>query len=173
MVLALSTASALGVTAALLHMFNHGLMKGALFMALGAVALRMGGTGIAQMQGLARTMPWTFWAFVFAGLSLVGVPLTVGFISKWYLILAVLEQGWWPLVVVIVIGSLLALVYIGRVVEAGWFGDPSDPERREAPLSLLLPTWSLVVANFYFGIDTRLTVGFARLAAGQLMGGAP
>jgi multicomponent Na+:H+ antiporter subunit D len=172
MVLGLSTASALGLTAALLHMFNHGLMKGALFMALGAVALRMGGTGIAQMQGLARTMPWTFWAFVFAGLSLIGVPLTVGFVSKWYLMLAAMEQGWWPLVVVIVLGSLLALVYIGRVVEAGWFGDPADAERREAPLSLLLPTWILVVANIYFGIDTRLTVGMAELAAGQLMGGA-
>jgi multicomponent Na+:H+ antiporter subunit D len=173
MVLGLSTASALGLTAALLHMFNHGLMKGALFMALGAVALRMGGTGIAQMQGLARTMPWTFWAFVLAGLSLVGVPLTVGFISKWYLILAALDRGWWPLVVVIVIGSLLALVYIGRVVEAGLFGDAADAERREAPLSLLLPTWFLVLANFYFGIDTRLTVGIAEMAAGQLLGVAP
>lgn len=173
MVLGLAMAGAAGVTAALLHMFNHGLMKGALFMALGAVALRMDGTRIEHMHGLARTMPWTFFAFVFGGLSLIGVPLTVGFVSKWYLILAALQQGWWPLVAVIVVGSLLALMYVGRVVEAGWFRDPADDTRREAPWSLLVPTWTLVLANLYFGIDTRLTVGMAELAAAQLTGSAP
>jgi multicomponent Na+:H+ antiporter subunit D len=173
MVMGIGMASAAGVTAALLHMFNHGLMKGALFMALGAVALRMGGTGMSQMQGLARTMPWTFWAFVIGGLSLIGVPLTVGFISKWFLILAAIERGWWPLVIVIVAGSLMALVYIGRVIEAGWFGDASDEDRREAPLGMLLPTWILILANIYFGIDTRITVEVAARAASQLLGMAP
>lgn len=173
MVLGLALASTLGVTAALLHMFNHGLMKGALFMALGAVALRMGGTEITRMRGLARTMPWTFWAIVLGGLSLVGVPLTVGFISKWYLVQAVIEAGWWPIVIPIVVGSLMALVYIGRVVEAGLFADPDDATRREAPLSMLVPTWGLVLANIYFGVDTRLTIGVAASAAAQLGGFAP
>lgn len=170
-VLGLAMGTALGLTASLLHVFNHGLMKGALFMVLGAVAYRMGGTELSDMKGLAKTMPLTFWAFVFGGLSLIGVPLTVGFVSKWHLILAAVELGWWPIVVVILIGSLLAVVYIGRVVEAGFFGEPKDKTKREAPAGLLIPIWVLIFANIYFGIDTRLTVDVAEAAAAQLMAG--
>jgi multicomponent Na+:H+ antiporter subunit D len=161
----------MGLTAALLHMFNHGLMKGALFMAMGAVAYRLGGTDLSNFQGLAKTMPLTFWAFVLGGLSLIGVPLTVGFVSKWHLILAALELGWWPVVVVILLGSMLAVVYVGRVIEAGFFGEAKDPARQEAPLGMLIPLWILVLANIWLGIDTRLTVDVAEAAAAQLMAG--
>ncbi|MEX0738430.1 MAG: monovalent cation/H+ antiporter subunit D family protein [Pseudohongiella sp.] len=170
-VLGIAMGTAMGLTAALLHMFNHGLMKGALFMALGAVMYRLGGTHLSDMQGLAKTMPLTFWAFVIGGLSLIGVPLTVGFVSKWHLILAAVELGWWPIVIAILVGSMLAVVYVGRVVEAGFFGEAKDPTRREAPASLLIPVWILILANVYFGIDTRLTVDIAEAAAAQLMAG--
>lgn len=170
-VLGLAMGTVTGLTAALLHMFNHGLMKGALFMALGAVAYRLGGTSIENMRGLSKTMPLTFWAFVIGGLSLVGVPLTVGFISKWYLIVAAVELGWWPIVMVVVAGSMLAVVYIGRVIEAGVFQEAADPTRREAPWGMLVPLWILVIANIWLGIDTRLTVDFAEAAAAQLMAG--
>ncbi|MAY56936.1 MAG: cation:proton antiporter [Gammaproteobacteria bacterium] len=170
-VLGLAMGTAMGLTASLLHVFNHGLMKGALFMVMGAVAYRMGGTSIDDMRGLAKTMPLTFWAFVLGGLSLIGVPLTVGFVSKWHLILAALELGWWPVVVAILAGSMLAVVYVGRVVEAGFFGEPKDATKREAPWGLLVPLWVLVIANIWFGIDTRLTVDIAEAAAAQLMAG--
>lgn len=169
----LSLASTLGLTAALLHLFNHALMKGALFMALGCVAWRIGGTRIEHFRGLGRSMPWTMAAFVAGGLSLIGVPLTVGFISKWYLVLAALEQGWWWLVLAIVASSLMAVAYIWRVVEVAYFQASDSRERhQEAPLGMLLPTWLLVLANLWFGIDTRLTVGIAELAATTL-GAAP
>lgn len=170
-VLGLAMGTLAGLTAALLHMFNHGLMKGALFMALGAVAYRFGGTSIENMRGMSKTMPLTFWAFIIGGLSLIGVPLTVGFISKWYLIVAAIELGWWPIVIVILVSSMLAVVYIGRVIEAGVFHEPADPTRNEAPLGLLIPLWVLVVANIWLGIDTRLTVDIAEAAAAQLMAG--
>ena len=173
MVLGLGMVSLLGLTASLLHMFNHALMKGALFMALGGVALRLGGTGPQQMRGLARSMPWTFWAFVIGSLSLVGVPLTAGFVSKWVLVQAAIEQGWWPVVLAILVASLMALVYVGRVIQSGWFDEPPPGHHREAPLAMLLPTWLLVLANLWFGIDTRLTVGVASRAAAVLFGGTP
>jgi multicomponent Na+:H+ antiporter subunit D len=132
---------------------------------------------IASLAGMGRRMPWTMAAFVFGALSLVGVPLTVGFISKWYLLLAALEQGWWPLAVVVVLTSLLAAVYCGRVIEAAYFRDPEPGSiqagAREAPLAMLIPVWILIAANVYFGIDTDLTVGVASRAAGVLLGVGP
>ncbi len=174
MVLGISLGSVLGVTAGILHMFNHALMKGALFMAMGCVMYSVGSVRIEKMAGLGKTMPWTMAAFVGAGLSLIGVPLTVGFVSKWYLVQAALEQGLWPVAIVVLIGSLMAVVYIWKVVEVAYFGtaDP-DTEIREAPLSLLIPTWALVLASFYFGIDASITAGVATRAAESLLGVMP
>ncbi len=173
-VLGISMASVLGVTAGILHLFNHALMKGSLFMVMGCVMYRVGSVRIESMSGLGKAMPWTMAAFVVGGLSLIGVPLTVGFVSKWYLVQAALEQGMWPVAVVVLIGSLLAFMYVWKVVEVAYFGDV-DPDAgiREAPLSLLLPTWALVIANFYFGIDASLTASVATSAAQALLGVAP
>jgi multicomponent Na+:H+ antiporter subunit D len=174
MTLGISLSNITGLTATIVHLFNHALMKGALFLALGCVMYRIGSVQIAQFAGLGREMPWTMAAFVAGGLSLIGVPLTVGFISKWLLIHAALENGWWPVVVLIVAASLLAVVYIWRVVEQAYFKPPpGEVTRGEAPLSLLLPTWALVAANVYFGLDTALTADVAGIAARELLGGGP
>jgi multicomponent Na+:H+ antiporter subunit D len=117
-------------------------------------------------------MPWTMAAFVLGGFSLIGVPLTVGFISKWYLVQAALEQGMWPVAAVVMVGSLLAMIYVWKVVEVAYFRSP-DPDVREAPLGLLVPTWVLVIANFYFGIDAGLTTEVATRAAQTLLGVGP
>jgi multicomponent Na+:H+ antiporter subunit D len=172
MLLGIGLASTTGVGAAILHIFNHALMKGALFLALGAVAYRLGAVTLRDFAGLGRRMPWTMAAIALGGLSLIGVPPTVGFISKWYLVLGTLEQGLWPIAVLILLGSLLALVYIWRLVEAAYFEQPEagSAEVREAPASMLIPVWVLVGANFYFGIHTDVSVGTAMQAAGALMG---
>ncbi len=175
MVLGVSLVSVTGLTAALLHMFNHALMKAALFMALGTVAWQVGSVRIEAFRGLGKRMPWTLTAFALAGVSLIGLPPTAGFISKWYLISAAVESGHAWLVALIVITSMMALIYIWRVVEAAWFQQPAEdaPVVTEAPLRLLIPVWVLVAANFYFGIDTRLNVGAATAAAEALMVGIP
>ena len=174
MVLGISFGSVLGVTAGILHLFNHALMKGALFMAMGCVMYSVGSVRIEKMAGLGKVMPWTMAAFVGGGLSLIGVPLTVGFVSKWYLVQAALEAGMWPVAVVVMIGSLMALVYIWKVVEVAYFQQAEEGHGiREAPLSLLIPTWALVVASFYFGIDASTTASIATRAAEALLGVTP
>jgi multicomponent Na+:H+ antiporter subunit D len=172
-ILGISFASQTGIMATLLHMLNHGLMKGALFLALAAVVYRMGVAQLSQMHGIASRMPFTMAAFLIGGLSLIGVPLTVGFISKWYLVSAALENGWWPVAAAILLGSLLSVVYIWRVIEVAYFKPVSEstPDVKEAPAALLIPMWILVLANLYFGIETSLTVGVSEMAAADLFGG--
>ena len=178
MIVGFSMSTNAGLSAMLLHVFNHALMKGALFLALGAVMLRVGSTQLKDFQGLGRQMPLTMAAIVVGGLSLIGVPLTVGFVSKWYLVVAALEKGWWPVAGLVLLASLLAVVYVWRIVETAYFKAPLAPiagkERvKEAPMAFLLPVWMLVSANVYFGLDTRLSVEVATAAAQSLFGVAP
>ena len=116
-------------------------------------------------------------ALVVAGLSLIGVPGTAGFISKWYLLVAALDEGPVGLVLisVIVIGSLMAVVYIWRIVEAAWFRAPSGPGNAEgeAPLLMLALTWLAALANIYFGLFTRVPVNLASDAATSMLGHVP
>jgi multicomponent Na+:H+ antiporter subunit D len=167
MILGISLVSTAGLMAGILHIFNHALMKGALFMAVGAVLLRTGSVDIRAFHGLGKRMPWTMAAFTIAGLSLIGMPLTVGFVSKWYLVTAALEQQQWLIAILVLLGSLLAMVYMGRIVEAAYMRDPIDANDKvkEAPMLMLIPMWLLVIANIYFGIDNSLTVGAAEAAA--------
>ncbi|MGY6553706.1 MAG: monovalent cation/H+ antiporter subunit D family protein [Wenzhouxiangella sp.] len=173
MVLGVSLATATGLTAAFLHLFNHALIKTALFMAVGCIMYRTGSAKLQDLRGLGRQMPWSFTAFGLAGLSIIGIPTTAGFISKWYLVLATVETGAWWLVALILITSLMAVYYIWRVVEVAWLEErpAGAPMVREAPLALLIPTWIVVGLNFYFGIDTRLTVGASTAAAEALISG--
>ncbi|SDK19497.1 monovalent cation/H+ antiporter subunit D family protein [Microbulbifer yueqingensis] len=175
MVVGIGISSVVAVQATLLHLFNHALMKGGLFLALAGLAYRAGSCHIDAFRGLGRTMPWTMAAIVIGGISLIGMPLTVGFVSKWYLISAALESNLWFVALLVVMGSLVAVVYIWRLVEAAYFQEPAGdqpPVVGEAPLSLLLPTWLLISANLYFGIDTRLPVEVTGAAAQYLFGGA-
>ena len=176
MMVGFSVGTPAGLKAALLHVFNHALMKGAIFMAIAGVVYRVGGANLSGFKGLGRRMPLTMAAIVVGGFSLIGVPLTVGFISKWYLIVALLEQGLWPVVGLVLIGSLLAVVYVWKLVEVAYFQTPddaSDDAIQEAPFAILLPTWLLVIANIYFGVHTDFTVTVTDAAVRTLFGGAP
>ena len=171
MIVGISLASVIGLTGGLLHLFNHALMKGALFLAMGCVVYRLGSAMLDDLSGLGRRMPWTMAAFVIGGLSLIGIPLTAGFVSKWYLILGALDKDWRWLAALILLSSLLAIIYVWRIIEVAYLrAPPEGSQRNEAPLSLLIPTWGLALANIYFGIDTRVSVGVAETAATFLIG---
>jgi multicomponent Na+:H+ antiporter subunit D len=167
----ISLATSAGVSAGYLHVLNHAVAKAALFGVAGLLLLQLGSVRLTALAGLGRRMPWTFAAIVVAGLGLVGVPPTAGFVSKWALVTALLEQGQWLVVVAVLASSLLALVYIGRIVEVAWFREPPDTAvPAKAPASMTAAVWVLVLASVYFGLDASLPAGLADAAAAALLG---
>jgi len=171
--LGIALANKMGLAGSLVHVFNHAIMKTALFFALGAMVYRTGMAGMTGLSGIGRKMPITTAAFVIAGLGLIGVPGTAGFISKWYLAIGAIDHGWTWLVFLIVLSSLLAVIYVGRFIEIAYFREPSAElaSAREPPTSMLAPLITLAAATIYLGFDTRLTGGVAMRIAEYLLGG--
>jgi len=172
-----SLVSVAGLTASVVHIFNHALAKGALFLAIACFATRCSGMRLDNIAGAAQRMPWTMGAFVVAGLSLIGVPGTAGFVSKWTLISAALAEGaiGGALVAVIVLGSLMALAYVWRVVEVACFRAPEKgvAPLREAPLVLLTVTWAAALTNLYFGLVPSVPIELSSAAAEILLRHVP
>jgi multicomponent Na+:H+ antiporter subunit D len=148
--LSLSTKNLLwgGLTPALMHILNHALMKGCLFMVAGAFIYKADLWNITDLRGLGRKMPWTCGAFTMAAISMIGVPPSVGFVSKIYLIFAVVEAGNFLFMAVILLSTLLNLVYFWRVIEtlymkvgeAGPHHEYETPVKKdEIPLLMLIP----------------------------------
>ena len=172
----ISLATQAGLTAGIVHILNHALVKSALFMAVGCILYQIGHVHRPSFDELFKHMPLTCLAFIIAGMGLVGVPLTVGFISKFALIEASMEKGWWMIAALILVSSLMALVYVGRVVEVMLFRQsrnttPQSSGLTEAPLSMLLPMYLLLAIGVYFGINGDVTLSLAGDAASQLLGG--
>ena len=175
MVIGIGMLTITGLTATILHLFNHAVIKGALFLALAAVFYRIKSVKVEDMAGLGKAMPYTMAAFVAAGFSLIGVPSSVGFISKWYLILGALEKDWWLVAMLIILSSLLAVIYFWKVIEYAYFKNRPNgaTEIKDVPLSMLIPIWVMVGSNFYFGLNTNFTISAAMKAATSLIGDGP
>ncbi len=123
-------------------------------------------------------MPWTLGAFVLSGLSLIGVPGTAGFVSKWYLLTALLGEGVPGIVmlVCVLISSIMAVAYLWRVVEPACYGEHGgavNAAAREAPSLLLTVTWAVALANLYFGFQPDLPLRLATDGAALLLGVNP
>ena len=179
MLLGIGLATAAGLAAGYLHLLNHAIIKGGLFIALGAFWYRFGITRIEDFEGLSKTMPLTMGAFTVSALSLIGVPFTAGFVSKVNLATAAADKGWWWAVAVIVITSVLAIIYMGRILLSAYFGDAPQidgqaAKRNEAPMMMLVPMWILAIMSIAVGSNILSLgdnfVGAAEAAARLLLG---
>lgn len=172
----ISLATQAGLTAGIVHIVNHAIVKAALFMSVGCIIYQLGHSHRPSFDNLFKQMPFTCVAFIISGLGLIGVPLTVGFVSKFTLIGAAMEQGWWLIAGLVLVSSLLAIIYVGRVIEAMLFRESRQATTessgmREAPLSMLVPMYGLIAVGIYFGINGSITLNIAGEAARQLLGG--
>lgn len=174
MLLGISMASATGLTAAMVHMANHAVIKSGLFLAMGIIFYRMASVDQDALKGLSRRMPLTAFAIVLGGLALIGVPLTAGFISKWTLVTSALEQNMWPIAMAIFFSSLLAVVYVWRLVEMMYFQAPdmdTIEDSGSTPPLMFICMWVLIGLCYVFGIFTDYTLGMAERAAEALING--
>jgi len=161
-----------GLSAAVIHLFNHAITKGTLFMGVGIFVWKCGSSFYGRIEGMGRVMPFTSLAVVLAGFSLIGLPGTAGFVSKWLLVQAAIESGAWMLALAVVASSLLAVVYVWRVIETLYMKTPEAGLRRgEAPLSMLIPLWIGALATIWFGFSTEVTLSSATAAARALLEG--
>lgn len=171
-----SLLSEAGLTSSLLHMFNHALAKSALFLAAACLSMRFLDLRIDALAGAAKQMPLTSAVFVLAGLSLIGIPGTAGFVSKWVLITALLEQGEQGVVMVaiVLISSLMAVAYVWRTVEVLYFKEPAGELKfAEAPPLMLVIACSAALLNLVFGLMPAAPLALSQQAAQMLIGGAP
>ena len=144
-------ATPLGFVAALLHIMNHALMKGTLFLAVMAVRLQTGVSEVPRLTGLGRRLPITAAAFTVGAIAMVGVPPTAGFFSKWYLSIAAVERDLWVILAVVLVSSLLSAGYLFRVLERAYLAHPLtateggldglEGEARRTRLPLFGATW--------------------------------
>jgi multicomponent Na+:H+ antiporter subunit D len=166
-----------GLTAAIVHMFNHALAKGTLFLA--AACIGLGGVAVTfeRLAGAGRRMPITMAAFVVGGLGLIGIPGTAGFVGKWYLVVGAAELG--PagvlMIVPVLVSSVLAVMYVWRAVEVAYFGtDGGTPSgarsvRAEAPPVMLAVLIVAAAANIWFGFQPNVPLTLAERAAEALL----
>jgi len=158
-VLGLSIGNAAALTGALLHIMGHAVAKASLFGAVASLPRDTVQADIAGFAGASRRAPLTMAAFTLAALSLVGMPPTAGFFSKWYLLRGAIEADAWLFAAVLLVSSLLSAVYFFRVIERIYFApDPAaaEPDRSrrhpEVSLRLLGPVITLSAAVLLIGL---------------------
>jgi multicomponent Na+:H+ antiporter subunit D len=146
--LGVGLANRAGLTGAILHILNDAFMMLALFLVVGAIMYRYGKREIPHLRYLHRKMPFTMAVFVIAALSVIGIPPTCGFFSKWYLILGAIDANKWVFVAVLLVSSLLNVILFFRVIENAYLepvaehssvGSELAITREESPLSMLIP----------------------------------
>jgi len=114
-------ASSASVAASFVHIGNHALIKGGLFMAVGGFVAALGSrANLTSFVGIGRRMPITATAFTVCGLSLAGLPLTAGFISKLYLVRAILAEDAIVITALVLLSSALSLIYLWKIIEVMW-----------------------------------------------------
>jgi NADH-quinone oxidoreductase subunit L len=174
-VLAYSTVSQLGYmmaaigagfsAAGFFHLLTHGLFKALLFLGAGAVIHAVHSNDLPRMGGLARRMPQTAIVFLIGTLSLAGIPLFGGFLSKEEILGAVWAGGLRVPFVALMFVAFLTAFYMFRVVFLAFFGpakaghydrhdrtEHSGAHEHDPPMSMLLPLWILALLSMAVGV---------------------
>jgi len=163
-----------GVTGGVAHITNHAVSKITLFLCAGSIYVSTHKTEISQLSGIARRMPWTMAAFALGSLSVVGIPPTSGFVSKWYLALGTVDRHAelgaddrfsLMLLGVLLLSSLLNAIYLLPIVYKAYFErgfeSSEDEQIREVPW-MVIPLTITAAASLLLGLFPEPVLIFAR-----------
>lgn len=171
-VLGLSILNQTALTGAVYHIMDHGLAKACFFLCSGAFIYMRGVRRIDNLQGAGKQMPWTCAAFALAAFSVIGIPPTAGFISKWYLVSGAVDAGLYAYGAIFLLGGVLAAFYCLRIVYYMFFKEAREgtwlASREELPWQMLVPIWVLSLATLVMGLLYFLVVPAVRSAAGYM-----
>jgi multicomponent Na+:H+ antiporter subunit D len=161
--------SSQALTGGMIHIAMHAFGKITLFFCAGAIFVATGKKNISEMTGLGRRMPITMGAFFIGALSVIGLPPTGGFLSKWYLALGSLNAGQWPVLVVLLTSSLLNACYFLPIVFKAFFANPGSEVSAsngvaEAPAWCVVPLVIAAAGSIALFFFPNLFLNLAQLA---------
>jgi multicomponent Na+:H+ antiporter subunit D len=169
-VLAAMLANSAGIVGGTLHIASHAFGKITLFFCAGAIYVAANKTTVSQLRGIGRAMPWTMTAFAIGTFSIIGLPPTGGFVSKWYILLGTLQAHQPVMAAVLIISTLLSAAYLLPIIYTAFFHAPEAsgmPTHGEAPLPILLALGASVTLTFMMFFFSEPVVR----AAASIVGG--
>ena len=163
---AIGLGTELGYIICIYHIIGHAVTKAVLFLCSGSIIEKTGQKEISNLKGVGREMPYTLALFFIASLSLVGIPLLPGFVSKWYLAIDSIGENKLFLIIIILISSLLNAVYYLPISINGFFNEENSSDivykSKEKSMKELMPITILVIAMLYVGINSEGIINLIR-----------
>jgi multicomponent Na+:H+ antiporter subunit D len=153
----------------LLHLINHAVIKITLFFCAGAIMYTTDKKNISEMEGIGKRMPITMWCFGISSISLVGIPPTNGFVSKWFLAIGGLAAGKIIFPAILLLSALLTAMYLFPVVSAAFFKKSNfEAGVQEAPLNMLIPIVCITIITVILGVWPNPILNFLREIANSV-----
>ncbi len=173
----LSVLNAQAMTGALAHVIFHSAVKNTLFLAAGAIIYKTGKTKVGELRGIGKEMPITLWCFTLVSVTLIGIPPTSGFISKWYLATGSLDSGMgiltWLGPVVLLLSAMLTAGYLLSITIKGFFPGAdynySSLVKKEPNLLMTVPMLILTVLAVGFGMFPAALIHFLQSCAAAVL----
>lgn len=159
-----------GIEGGLIHIVNHAFAKITLFFCAGAIYVVSHKKNISEMEGLGKTMPFTFGAFAIASLSMIGAPPVAGFITKWNLLVGSIEAHQIGILLILIASTLLNAAYFAPVTYRAFFSPRPAGESyqgiKEAPLAMLIPILIACLISVIIGIFPQFMMQFVKAVIG-------
>jgi len=168
-IMAAAILAPISAVGAAMHIAAHAFGKITLFFAAGSIYTASHKTEVSQLNGIGRRMPWTMGAFAIGALSMIGVPPTAGFVSKWYILLGALDAQSTVAIVVIVVSTLLNAAYFLPVIYAAFFRKPPEGDEHkhgEAPLPIVIALCITAAGTIVLFFLPDIPLALARAMAG-------